>query len=156
MLKNCLLVFVLAGLTCMATTLAIAQATGNSGQQSAPEGSQPEYRRGGGGHYDPAKRAKMLTKHLNLSSDQQAKVLDILKLEQSQMENLRSNSSLSQDDRRSNVMDIRKSSNDQIRALLTPDQQKRLDEMQIKHEQWMGHHPGGQTPGPRPDGAEQK
>ena len=110
MLKNCLLAFVLAGLTYMATTSAIAQDNGNSGQQSAAGGAQPEYGRGGRGYHDPAKRARMLTKQLNLSSDQQAKVLDILK----------------------------------------------LDEMQSKHEQWMGHHPAGQTPGAAPDGSEQK
>jgi protein CpxP len=156
MLKNCLLAFVVAGLTYMATTSAVAQDNGSSGQQSAAGGAQPEYGRGGRGYHDPAKRAKMLTKQLNLSSDQQAKVLDILKLEQLQVENLRSNSALSQDDRRSKMMDIHKSSKDQIRALLTPDQQKRLDEMQSKHEQWMGHHPGGQTPGAAPDGSEQK
>ena len=51
----------------------------------------------------------MLTKQLRLTSDQQPKVLEILKSEQSQMENLRSDSSVTQDDRRSKMMEIHKS-----------------------------------------------
>ena len=83
----------------------------------------------------------MLTKRLNLTSDQQAKVLDILKSEQSQMESLHSDSSLSQQDRHSKMMDIHKTSDDQIRALLDPDQQKKFDAMQNR--QWQGRQQGG-------------
>jgi hypothetical protein len=72
---------------------------------------------------DPQQRSEMLAKHLNLSSDQQAKVLDILKSEQSQMEKVHSDSSLAQQDRHSKMMDIHKTSSDQIRALLDSDQQ---------------------------------
>jgi protein CpxP len=96
----------------------------------------------------------MLTKQLKLTSDQQPKVLEILKSEQSQMESLRSDSS--QDDRRSKMMDLRKASNDQIRALLDSKQQKKWDEMQSRHEQRQGHHQGGQAPGAAPDSPEQK
>jgi hypothetical protein len=67
----------------------------------------------------------MLTQQLKLTSDQQlVKVLDTLKSEQSQTEKLRSDSSLSQDDHPSKMTDIRKASDDQIRALLDSDQQK--------------------------------
>jgi len=61
-----------------------------------------------------------------------------LKSEQSQMESLRSDSS--QDDRRSKMMDLRKASNDQIRALLDSTQQKKWDDMQSRHEQRQEHH----------------
>jgi hypothetical protein len=105
----------------------------------------------------------MLNKQLKLTSDQQPKVLEILKSEQSQMEKLRSDSSLSQDDRRSKMMDIHKSSNDQIRTLLDPDQQKKWDEMQSRREQGQGHHEGqgkeqgtGQGTGAAPDSSEPK
>jgi periplasmic protein CpxP/Spy len=134
MLKHCLLALSLAALTYTVTPLAVAQDAGNNQEQSAPEHGRR--------HMDPAKRAEMLGKHLNLTSDQQGKVLDILKTEQSQMESLRSDTSLSQEDRHSKMMDIHKTSNDQIRALLTPDQQKKFDEMQSRHEHW--GHQGGQ------------
>ncbi len=140
MRKYTFLALMLAGIS-MLTMSAVAQ-NDNNDQQSAPAG---EHR--GGHHMDPAKRTEMLTKQLKLTSDQQAKVLDLFKSEQSQMEGLRSDSSLSQDDRRSKMMEIRKTTNDQVRGLLDPDQQKKFDAMQSQHQQW-GHHEGGQGSGP--------
>jgi periplasmic protein CpxP/Spy len=143
MLKNCLLALMLAGLTYTITPSAIAQDNGSNDQQSA-QPAAPEH--GGRGHWDPAKRTEMLTKQLNLTSAQQAKVLDILKSQQSQMEGLRSDSSLSQQDRHAKMMDIHKASDDQIRGLLDPSQQKKWDAMQARHEQRMQEHQGGQAP----------
>lgn len=141
MIKQCFIALVLAGLV-YAVPSAIAQDNGSNAQQSAPSTAPAEH---GHRHMDPEKRAAMLAKRLKLNSDQHAKVEDILKSEQSQMESLHSDSSLSQDDRRSKMMDIHKSSNDQIRALLDPDQQKKFDEMQSEHEGWMHGH-GDQAP----------
>jgi periplasmic protein CpxP/Spy len=152
MLKHCLLALTLAAVVYTVAPSAVAQDNGNNDQQSAPAGA-PEH--GRGGHFDPAKRTEMLTKQLKLSSDQQPKVLDILKSEQSQMQNLRSDSSSSQEDRRSKMMQIRKTSDDQIRALLDSDQQKKWDTMQSRHEQWQGHHQDGQAPN-APDSSQQK
>jgi periplasmic protein CpxP/Spy len=141
MVKHALLALVVAGLL-YTVSPAVAQDNGSADQQSAPAGA-PEH---GHHHFDPAKRTEMLTKQLKLNSDQQAKVLDILKGEQSQMESLRSDTSASQDDRHSKMMEIHKTSNDQIRALLDPNQQKKWDTMQSQHEQWQGHHQEGQAP----------
>lgn len=140
MLKHCLLTLTLAAFVYTVVPSALAQ----DDQQSAPAGATHEH--GRGGHFDPAKRTEMLTKHLKLTSDQQSKVMDILKSSQSQMESLRSDSSASQEDRRSKMMEIRKTSDDQIRAVLDSNQQKKWDEMQSKHEQWRGHHKEGQAP----------
>jgi Spy/CpxP family protein refolding chaperone len=140
MLKHCLLALMLAGLVYAVSPSAIAQNT-QSNDQSAPAGGPPEH---GRGHFDPARQTEMLTKHLNLTSEQQPKVLEILKSEQSQMQNLRSDTSLSQQDRRAKMMEIRKTSNEQIRALLDSDQQKKWDEMQARHEQWQEHRQNGQ------------
>ena len=98
----------------------------------------------------------MLAKKLNLTSDQQAKVQDILKSQQSQMETLRSDSSLSNADRHTKMMEIRKSSDDQIRALLDPDQQKKWDQMQSDRGQWPGHNGNNHNPPPPPPDSEQK
>lgn len=132
---------------------AIAQDNGGS-QEAQPQGAPPEHGHGHS-HFDPAKRTQMLAKHLNLTSDQQSKVLDILKSEQSQMQSLRSDTSAAPEDRHSKMMDIHKTSGDQIRALLDSDQQKKWDEMQSKHEQWQGHH-GMDKPSAPPDSSEQK
>jgi len=138
-------------LCCLLGTLtAFVVAQDNNANQGPPE----HWR--GHGQADPAKRTEMLTKQLSLTSDQQAKVLDVLKSEQSQMETLHSDSSLSQEDRRGKMMDIRKSTNDQVRAVLNPDQQKKWDEMQRRRDQWQGHHHDGQKPGPPPDSSDQE
>ena len=136
MQKHWIVALMLAALVCMVASFAVAQDNENNAQQSAPAGAMAEH---GRGHFDPAKRTEMLTKQLKLTSDQQAKVLDIFKSEQSQMESLRSDSSLSQQDRRSKMMEMHKSTNDQVRAVLDSDQQKKWDEMQSRHENW-GHH----------------
>lgn len=126
----------------------------SGGQDGAPQAMAPMHGHGHG-RFDPAKRTEMLAKHLNLTSDQQSKVLDILKSEQSQMQTVRSDTSAAPEDRHSKMMDIHKASSDQIRALLDSNQQKKWDEMQSKREQWQGHQ-GMSKPSMPPDSSEQK
>jgi periplasmic protein CpxP/Spy len=152
MFKHCLLTLMLAGIVNTTTPAAVAQDAGNSDQQAAPPGGAQEQGRSRG-RMDPARRVEMLTKQLNLTADQKTKVLDILKSDRAKMESVRDDSSLSPTDRRAKMMDIRKASNDQVRALLDSNQQKKFDEMQSQQEQWMhGHHPGGEGMG-APQGA---
>lgn len=144
--KHSWLALTLAGVITTATISAVAQDNG-SNPQSAPQQSAPMGNEGHGHrHFDPEKRTEMLTKQLKLTSDQQPKVLDILKSEQSQMQGLWSDNSTAPEDRRSKMMDIHKTSNDQIRALLTPDQQKKFDAIQTRHENHMGGGPDSAPP----------
>jgi len=140
MFKKCLLVLLAASLIAIAVPLVAAQDSPANNSQSNNQQSPDK----GGWHHgspDPAQRTQELTKKLKLTSDQQTKVQDILQSEHSQMETLRQDSSGSQDDRHSKMMDIRKTSDTQIRALLDATQQKKWDEMQAKREQWgRGHH----------------
>jgi len=147
MLKHCLLTLMLAGLVYTASSPAVAQSGGGYDQPSAPAGAPPDH---GRGHFDPAKRTQMLTQKLNLTSDQQSKVQDIFTSEQSQMESLRADTSVSKDDRHSKMMAIHSTTNDQVRGLLDPDQQKKWDAMQSRHNQWGGHHGGGDNSGAPP------
>jgi hypothetical protein len=156
MFRNLVLAFALSVFACTALPFAGAQdtngqsATGAPDQPSAPAGAQ----RGGRGarHFDPAQRTQRLTKRLKLNADQQSKVQQILTSEQSQMQQLHSDSSLSQQDRRSKMMDIHKTSNEQIRALLDSDQQQKWDKMQQKREERMQkHREGAQVPSSAPD-----
>lgn len=147
MVKNCLFVLTLAFLFGAVSSTAVAQDNGASNQQSTPappEGMGHGHGGPGRGQFDPSKRAAMLGKQLNLSPDQQSKVEDILKSEQSQMQSLRNDSSVAPEDRHSKMMDIHKSSNDQIRALLNEDQQKKWDDIQSRQQERMqGHHHDG-------------
>lgn len=136
MLKRHVLTMTLFCLVGAVSVFALPQDNGSANQQTAPQ-TAPEHHRHG--HFDPEKRTEMLTKHLDLTSDQQSKVLELLKSEQSQMGSLRSDTSLAPEDRRSKMMDIHKASSDQIRALLNADQQKKWDEMLSRRQQWQGH-----------------
>jgi Spy/CpxP family protein refolding chaperone len=139
MLKNWILVLTLAGLA-YATPAVVAQDAPSGDQQAAPTAASPEHG-GHGGRFDPDRRADMLTKRLNLSADQKAKVAEIFKSQQEQMQKIHADASASQQDRRAKMMDNHKASNDQIRALLNPDQQKKWDEMQAQRDQWVkGRH----------------
>jgi len=140
MLKKTMLVFAAAGLISIAAPFATAQDNPPSDQAAPMQNS-------GGRHHhgpaDPAQRTTELTKRLNLTSDQQPKVLAALQAERSQMESLHQDSSLAQQDRRAKMMDIHKSTDSQIRALLDSNQQKKWDEMQAKREQWMQNRHSG-------------
>jgi len=133
MLKQCLLVLVAAGLISITAPFAAAQDSPSTDQQSPPS---QDNGRGRHGPPDPARRTQELTKQLKLTSDQQTKVQDVLQSESSQMESLHQDTSLSQQDRHAKMMDIHKSSDTQIRALLDSTQQKKWDEMQARREQW--------------------
>lgn len=147
MLRHSLLAFALAGLIYAAPAVAQNGAQTNAPDQQSAANAQDQQGHGHGhGEMDPAKRTEMLTKKLNLNADQQTKVREIFKSAQSQMQSLRSDSSMSRDDRRTKMMDIHKASGDQVRALLDSPQQKKWDEMQSKREQRQGHRHGGQAP----------
>jgi len=78
-------------------------------------------------------RVQHLTKTLNLSTDQQAKVKSILEDQQSQMTSLRQDTSMSQQDRRAKFQQIHQASTQKIRETLTDDQKTKFDEMQAQH-----------------------
>jgi periplasmic protein CpxP/Spy len=145
MLKQRLLILVAAGAISIAAPFALAQ------DSPANEQAPPNAMQGNGGWHhgpmDPAERTKHLTRQLKLTSDQQAKVQDILTSEKSQMESLRSDTSTPQQDRRAKMMEIHKTSDSQIRALLDPTQQKKWDEMQTRREEMMQNHRGGPPAG---------
>ncbi len=83
----------------------------------------------------------MLTQQLNLTSDQQTQIKPILENESQQMQSLRSDSSLSQQDRMSKMQAIRETTNSQIKPILTADQQTKWQQMMDRR----GHR-GGMTP----------
>src|SRR5208282_1492297 len=143
MLKQSLLVLLAASLISIAAPFAAAQSSDNQ---------QPAQGNGGWHHGpDPAQRTQELTRKLKLTADQQTKVQEILQSEHSQMETLHQDSSLSQQDRHAKMMDIHKTGDAQIRALLDSNQQKKWDEMQAKREQWgQGHHHGAPAGGEAP------
>jgi hypothetical protein len=152
MLKQSLLILAAAGLISIAAPFAAAQNSPSLFPSSSNDQQSPTAQESGGRHHgppDPAERTRELTKHLKLTSDQQGKVQSALVSARSQMESLHQDNSLSQQDRRTKMMEIRKSTDDQIRGLLDSNQQKKWDEMQARREQRMQNHRGGEQ-GPPP------
>ena len=80
---------------------------------------------------------KHLSKKLNLSDDQQAKLKPILEDQRKQMEAIHNDSSLSREDRFSKMQALRQSSDAQIKSVLTEEQQKSLDKMRAEQQDRM-------------------
>jgi Spy/CpxP family protein refolding chaperone len=91
-----------------------------------------------------------LKDRLNLTDDQVTKIQGIMKDQMDKMTALRSDDSLSREDRRAKMMDLRKAAHDQIRAILTPDQQKIFDTMPLDGPRGRRGRGGDNAPPPPP------
>jgi len=111
--------------------------------QGAPTGAAGENQ--GMRHRMPSvdERVQHMTKALNLSADQQAKVKSILEDQHSQMASLKQDTSMSQQDRQAKFQQIHQASMQKIRDLLNDEQKSKFDQMQARHKDHMGKH-GGQ------------
>ncbi len=78
---------------------------------------------------DPSRQVQMLAKRLNLSEDQQNQILPILTDRQQQIENIRSDSSLSPKDRHAKMRAVREDSEAKIKSVLTDTQKQTYDAM---------------------------
>jgi Spy/CpxP family protein refolding chaperone len=70
-----------------------------------------------------------LAQVLNLTDDQKNQIKPILDNEATQMQNLRQDTSLSQQDKFAKMRDIRQNTMSKIKPILNPDQQAKLDSM---------------------------
>lgn len=69
---------------------------------------------------------------LNLTADQRAKIQTLFQTEHSQIQALRSNTSLTEDQKKEQVRELRKNDHQQLLAVLTPEQQAKLKE--VRHQ----------------------
>jgi Spy/CpxP family protein refolding chaperone len=111
--------------------------------QAGPSGEHM----GRGHRMSPDEELQRLDKALKLTDDQKGQIKPILEERQQKMQSLRSDTSLSEQDRRSKMRSIMEDSNSKIRGVLNDDQKKKFDEMQEHGRGHMqGHQPGGGTP----------
>jgi Spy/CpxP family protein refolding chaperone len=96
-----------------------------------------------------------LTRQLNLTPDQVTQVKAIDEDTWKQMKALRDDTSTADADKRAKMMDIHKTSQGKIRALLTPDQQTKFDVLQTQMREHRGNHGDGQGPPPPPSTPQQ-
>jgi len=109
--------------------------------QMGPEQGGGNWGRGQGQPPTAEQRLQRMTQQLNLSDAQQQQIKPILENEATQMQALRGDSSLSQEDRMAKMKQIRQASASQIKPILNPDQQKQFEEMMSR--QGRGRGPGG-------------
>ena len=115
---------------CAALAIGLATAQGGPGGPGRPPGGRPGMRMGpgGGGRW---------LDQLNLTPAQKTKVDAIMKKQGEQMRAV-FNSKMTDEQKRAKWKAISDANNKQIRALLTPAQQKKWDEMQKNRREMMG------------------
>jgi Spy/CpxP family protein refolding chaperone len=119
----------------------VVNAYGQDGQGAPAPAQQPGPGMGRGMGRHPMEsvddQIKHLSKKLNLTDDQQAKLKPILEDQRKQMEQIHGDSSLSREDRFSKMQALRQSSDTQIKSVLTEEQQKSFDKMRAEQQDRM-------------------
>ncbi|MCU1222851.1 MAG: hypothetical protein JWQ42_944 [Edaphobacter sp.] len=106
---------------------------------------------GRGGRMGEERQLSMLTKKLNLTPDQVTQVKAIDDDTMAQAKAVRDDTSIAQADKRAKMMEIRKASQDKIRAVLTDDQKAKYDAMQAqRHEKMKERSQGAESPAAPP------
>lgn len=123
-------------LTVLSAGLAFAgaQQTQPAPDGSAPQGDAPMHHRHAP---NPQRQADMLTRKLNLTPDQSAKVEPILADHDQKMQALMANTQLAPADRHQQMKAINQDTEGQMAGVLTPDQ---LTQLKAMHHHDHGHH----------------
>jgi Spy/CpxP family protein refolding chaperone len=82
-----------------------------------------------------ADRLQAMVKELNLTEDQKSKILPILTQEAPKVKAIREDASLPQNEKVSRLVEIRNDTSAKISPILTPDQQRKLDQMKQQNRQ---------------------
>ena len=135
-MKNRLNRIVLSGLLATGLTLG-AGAVFAQDAPPANAGGQGPGGRMGRGPMSPDEQLARMTKRYNLSPDQQAGIKPILADQQTQMQALRGDSSMSRDDKMAKMQSIRQSSATKITALLNDSQKQQFSEDQKQMQERM-------------------
>jgi len=91
----------------------------------------------------PQHRMEMLSKRLNLTADQQAKLLPIMADQHQQIRAILQDSSLSREDRVAKLRAVRKDSKAKIEALLTDEQKQNFEQLRQEMRQRARDHRNG-------------
>ena len=130
-------------LTIIACGASLALCPGLHAQDASPSpsttgtesGQHPWGHHGGGG--DMLER---LTKALDLTPEEVTQIKPILETQHTQIQAIREDSTLSQEDKKAKAKGIHETATTQINAILTPEQQTKYAELQQK---MRDHHHGG-------------
>jgi Spy/CpxP family protein refolding chaperone len=101
-------------------TAAVAQTA-----QTPAQGERQGWKHGGKGRSLEA---------LNLTSEQKSKLQALQEEQRSKMQALRGNTSLTEDQKKQQMRELRQSNHQQMLSILTPEQQAQMKELHAKHE----------------------
>ena len=132
-------------------TAAFAQQAQQTLPENSPNANAP-YRHHGHHAPNPQRQAEMISKKLNLSADQTAKLTPIFADQDQKTQALFQDQSLSPQQRHEQMRAIHQSTEQQLATVLSPDQLQQLKAMRHNHR---GHGPNGdnnQAPSTAPSG----
>jgi Spy/CpxP family protein refolding chaperone len=117
------------------------QAPAANAAQAAPSQPGQQHR-----NFDPSQFAAHLGKRLSLSSDQVAQITTILTARQQQMQTLRADASLTEQDRHAKRHAIMQDTNSKIEAVLTDTQKQQFEQMLAQRHQRHNRQPQSSQP----------
>jgi len=130
----------------LSSTIAFAQTSDQSAPAQSPAPAQPSARQG---RHDPVEgRLRNMGKQLNLTDDQKEKIKPLLQQETDQMKSLQADTSLTPQQKRKKAREVHLQYEPQIRALLTPEQKEKLQDMRANgrgRRQWRHGNDTGTT-----------
>lgn len=118
-----------------------SQAPAANAPQAAPAQPGNQHR-----NFDPNQFAAHLGKRLGLSSDQVAQITPILTARQQQMQTLRADASLTEQDRHTKARAIRQDTNSKIEAVLNDTQKQQFEQMLAQRRAHHNHQPQSSQP----------
>ena len=132
-------------------TAAFAQQAQPTLPENPPNANAPYHHRG---HHapDPQRQAEMISKKLNLSADQTAKLTSIFADRNQKFQALMQNQSLTPEQRHEQMKAIHQSTEQQLATVLTPDQLQQLKAMRHGHRGFGPRGPKSQQPSTPPSG----
>jgi periplasmic protein CpxP/Spy len=137
---------------CFAVPLFFSYSVTTHAKGSATRQSNPQAQTEGGMHHGQhAGQLEWLSKELNLTDEQKAKVKPILEEQTKQMRATKEDTSLSQEQKRDKMKQIHETTHSQINEILTPEQQKKfveLKEQQKEHREGSKESPSEQPKQP--------
>jgi periplasmic protein CpxP/Spy len=140
-MKNSLkILFSFAGLALLATPVLRAD-------DPAPPSDTPPPSTAPGHHGQMRDRFQAMVKQLNLTADQKSKIGAIFEQSAQAMKALHEDTSLSAEDKHAKMKELRQGTEQQVHALLTPDQLAQLKQLRQQHQQ-QGNNPPPAPPAP--------
>ena len=135
----------LASLLTITGTVLAQDAAKTPEASTAPASAPGKKRQGPGG--TPAGQRDMWIKEVGASEEQAGKIRDVLKSQGDKVREIRTNESLSQEDRRAKMKELRDGMTAQIKGILTPDQFDKYQKLQEqRRQQGRGPKPGEPKP----------